>query len=156
MSGVYCTCQTPNTRQTAFARANKYICPDCGQTLSPNPSTRIGQQQQNIESTHRPRSPHRQAHTQSTIDSPRGLTPSLSRPSTFDPHLNHNRPGTHITPHWDTPLRTRQIPQTPPLSTKAPHHLQRYYHQNHKYLHTTILLLSTRELPKPLNTPKLP
>ena len=148
MSEVHCTCQTPNTRQTAFARANKYICPDCGQTLSPNPSTRIGQQQQNIESTHRPRSPHRQAHTQSTIDSPRGLTPSLSRPSTFDPHLNHNRPGAHITPHWTTPLRTRQIPQTPPRAplrtTNLQHDLENRQRRN-DLGHTRRQLWSTHD-----------
>ena len=114
MSGVHCTCQTPNTRQTAFARANGYICPDCGRTLGLEPSTRTGQRQQTIGPTDRSRSPHRQTNTQFTTNSPRGITTAHPQSTTHNPHLSHNRPGTHITPHWSTPLRTRQITQTPP------------------------------------------
>ena len=148
MSGVYCTCQTSNTRQTAFARANKYICPDCGRTLGPEPSTRTGQRQQNIEPTNRSRSPHRQTDTQSTTNSPRGITTALPQSTTHNPHLSHNRPGTHITPHWSTPLRTRQIPQTPPRAplrtTSLQHDLENRQRRN-DLGHTRRQLWSTHD-----------
>ena len=35
----YCTCARPNTRQTAFARANGYRCPKCDKTLNPGPNS---------------------------------------------------------------------------------------------------------------------
>ena len=114
MSDRHCTCITPHNRQTAFARANGYNCIDCGQILGLEPSTRTGHRHQDIGQTSRSRSPHRQTNTQFTTNSPRGITTAHPQSTTHNPNLSHNRPGTHITPHWSTPLRTRQIPQTPP------------------------------------------
>ena len=37
-SQLYCTCNRPNTRQTAFARANGFNCSDCNRTLNPDPN----------------------------------------------------------------------------------------------------------------------
>ena len=37
-SQLYCTCNRPNTRQTAFARANGFDCPECNRTLNPDPT----------------------------------------------------------------------------------------------------------------------
>ena len=148
MSGRHCTCQTPHNRQTAFARANGYNCIDCGQILGLEPSTRTGHRHQDIGQTSRSRSPHRQTNTQSTTNSPRGITTALPQSTTHNPHLSQNRPGTHITPHWSTPLRTRQIPQTPPrapLRTTSLQHDLEHRQRRNDLGHTRRQLWSTHD-----------
>ena len=148
MSGRHCTCQTPHNRQTAFARANGYNCIDCGQILGLEPSTRTGHRHQDIGQTSRSRSPHRQTNTQFTTNSPRGATTAHPQSTTHNPHLSHNRPGTHITPHWSTPLRTRQITQTPPrapLRTISLQHDSEHRQRRNDLGHTRRQLWSTHD-----------
>ena len=148
MSTRHCTCITPHNRQTAFARANGYNCIDCGRTLGLEPSARTGHRQQTIGPTDRSRSPHRQTNTQFTTNSPRGITTAHPQSTTHNPHLSHNRPGTHITPHWSTPLRTRQIPQTPPrapLRTISLQHDLEHRQRRNDLGHTRRQLWSTHD-----------
>ena len=50
-SQVYCTCNRPNTRQTAFARANGFDCPDCNRRLNPDPNADTYQENNNTQET---------------------------------------------------------------------------------------------------------
>ena len=114
MSGVYCACRKPNTRQTAFARANRFSCPECERTLHPDPSAETNGQQPNIELTGRQLSPDSHPGSQPTIQSTRGLTPSPSRLPTHNRQPGPNGTRTHITIQWSTPPLTRHPPQTQP------------------------------------------
>ena len=54
-SQLYCTCNRPNTRQTAFARVNGFNCPDCNRTLNPDPNAET--YQENNSNQEEPSSP---------------------------------------------------------------------------------------------------
>ena len=75
---MYCTCKKHNTRQTAFARANKYACPDCGRTLNPDPNAENDQQTDTLI-PNRPLSPDSYPTTLSALRSNRGFTPPPSQ-----------------------------------------------------------------------------
>ena len=80
-SQVYCNCNRPNTRQTAFARANGFDCPDCNKRLNPDPNAETYQDDNNDQET--PSSP-----------TPNFLPPSpLSQHGSF-PIPPENYPGT--------------------------------------------------------------
>ena len=87
MSEEYSVCKKPNTRQTAFARANAFACPDCGRTLNPDPSAEVNPQGTSTEPTNRPLSPDSYPSTLSALRSERGFTPP---PSQLQP--NNQRP----------------------------------------------------------------
>ena len=122
MSEVYCVCKKPNTRQTAFARANKFACPDCGRTLNPDPSAETNPQRTNTELTGRPLSPDSYPSTLSALRSERGFTPLPSRPQTNNQQPELNKTKTQTSSQWSTPPLVRHPPQaqtrTPPRVIK--------------------------------------
>ena len=148
MSGVYCACRKPNTRQTAFARANRFSCPECERTLHPDPSAETNGQQPNIELTGRQLSPDTHPGSHPTIQPTRNLTPSPSRLPTHNRQPGPNVTRTHITIQWSTPPLTRQPPQTQP---RAPQRIIRtpdnsdHRQRRHNLGHTRRRLWSTHE-----------
>ena len=148
MSEAYCVCKKPNTRQTAFARANKFACPDCGRTLKPNPSAETNPQRTNTELTSRPLSPDSYPSTLSALRSTRGFTPRPSRPQTHNQQLGPNGPRTQITTQWSTPPLVRHPPQTQP---RAPQRIIRtpdssdHRQRRHNLGHTRRRLWSTHD-----------
>ena len=80
-SQVYCNCNRPNTRQTAFARANGFDCPDCNRRLNPDPNAETYQDDNNGQ------------------ESPSSPTPNFLPPSPLSQHGSfpippENYPGT--------------------------------------------------------------
>ena len=148
MSEVYCACKKPNTRQTAFARANRFSCPECERTLNPDPSAETNRRQPNTELTDRPLSPDSYPSTQSALRSTRGFTPRPSRPQTHNQQLGSNGPRTQITTQWSTPPLVRHPPQTQP---RAPQRIIRtpdssdHRQRRHNLGHTRRRLWSTHD-----------
>ena len=85
-SQVYCNCNRPNTRQTAFARANGFDCPDCNRKLNPNPNAESYQNDDNAQ------------------DSPSSPTPNFLPPSPLSQHSGFPIPPDNY-PHTLAELR---------------------------------------------------
>ena len=91
---VYCNCNRPNTRQTAFARANGFDCPDCNRKLNPNPNAESYQNDDNAQ------------------DSPSSPTPNFLPPSPLSQHSSFPIPPDNY-PHTLAELRDVPIFNTP-------------------------------------------
>ena len=102
MSEEYCTCKKPETRQTAFARANKYACPDCGRTLNPDPNAENEQQTDTLIPS-RPLSPDSYPTTLSALRSNRGFTPPPSQLQPDDQRIETTNTGAQTSTQWPTP-----------------------------------------------------
>ena len=102
MSEEYCTCKKPETRQTTFARANKYACPDCGRTLNPDPNAENDQQTHTLI-PNRPLSPDSYPTTLSALRSTRGFTPPPSQLQPDNQQLGTTNTGAQTSTQWPTP-----------------------------------------------------
>ena len=103
MSEEYCVCKKPNTRQTAFARANAFACPDCGRTLNPDPSAQVNPQGTSTEPTNRPLSPDSYPSTLSALRSERGFTPPPSQLQPNNQRPEPNEAENRSSSQWPTP-----------------------------------------------------
>ena len=93
-SQVYCNCNRPNTRQTAFARANGFDCPDCNRKLNPDPNAESYQDDDNAQ------------------DSPSSPTPNFLPPSPLSQYSSFPIPPDNY-PHTLAELRDVPIFNTP-------------------------------------------